>query len=293
MERIRLLTIGNSFSENALTDLEAIAASTGKVAFDVGRASLGGCPLAKHWNLAQYTRRCPQHKTYRIRPGPDGKPLEANLQEALVLERWDFVTLQQFSGKSWRPETFQPYLSNLLSLVRELAPQAAALLHQTWAYRTDSSFLPQNGLTQEGMFARIRDTYNRYSAELGCGILPSGDAVQRARRAPGHAFTWPDPDFDYQNALAPALPRQDHSLAAGWYWGINDTPEGLPELRLDANHLNADGCYLAGCVWFERLTGIDARTVSFRPEAMAAATAEFLRGIAHETCLAYPPIRRG
>jgi hypothetical protein len=282
MKTIRLLTIGNSFAENALTYLGAMAEATGDVRFEVGRANLGGCTLEKHWNLAVYTERNPAHKTYRLGTTPDGKPHEATLQEALVAAPWDFVTLQQASPKSWQPETFQPHLGLLHDLVRRLAPAGKVLLHQTWAYRSDSPFLPQNGLTQDLMFERIRAAYAGYAAELGCAVLPSGAAIQLARRTPGRTFTWPEPGFDYQKAQAPALPRQEHSLAEGWQWAVNNTPDGVPELRLDANHLNARGRYLTGCVWFECLTGRDARTVTFVPEEIDAATAEFLRATAHE-----------
>lgn len=284
MQTIRLLTIGNSFAENALSFLEPLADSTGAVRFEVGRANLGGCSLEKHWNLAVYTEKHPEYGTYRLWTDPDGRPREAPLQEALAIRPWDVVTLQQVSAKSWRPETFQPFLGRLHDLVRRLAPQARIFLHQTWAYRSDSAFLPQNALTQELMFERIRAAYERYAAELGCGILPSGEAVQQARRTPGRAFSWPEPDFDYQNAPAPALPRQEHSLAVGWYWVINGSAEGIPEMRLDANHLNARGCYLAGCVWLESLAGVDARTASFVPPEIDADTAAFLRATAHDVC---------
>jgi hypothetical protein len=281
MKTIRLLTVGNSFAENALTYLEALAAGT-DVRFEIGRANLGGCSLEKHWNLACYTTRHPDYKTYWMGPDPAGKARNANLQEALGAEPWDFVTLQQVSAKSWRPETYQPYLGLLFDLVKQRAPQAEILLHQTWAYRSDTPFLPQNSLTQERMFERIQAAYARYAAEYRCGVLPSGEAVQRTRRFPGRTFVWPEPDFDYQQAEAPALPRQEHSLAVGWKWAINNSPEGIPAMFLDANHLNARGCYLIGCVWFEGLTGLDARSLSFVPPAIEAGDAAFLRDRAHE-----------
>jgi hypothetical protein len=287
MKTIRLLTIGNSFADNALTYLEALATSAGSVRFEVGRANLGGCSLEKHWNLAVYTEKHPEYKTYRLGAAADGEMREANLQEILPSAPWDYVTLQQVSHKSWRRETFQPYLGLLHELVRRQAPQARILLHQTWAYRTDTPFLPQNSLTQELMFERIRAAYAHFAAELDCGVLPSGEAVQQARRAPGRTFTWPEPGFDYQHAEAPALPKQEHSLAAGWHWAINNSPEGIPEMRLDANHLNGRGCYLTGCVWFECLTGLDVRSVAFRPDEIDAETATFLRATAHDVCLRY------
>ncbi len=287
MKTIRLLTIGNSFAENALAYLESMANSSDRVRLQVGRVNLGGCSLEKHWNLAVYTTRHPEHKTYRIGTTSDGAPREGNLQDALKAEPWDYITLQQVSHKSWLPETFQPHLSLLHDLARQLAPQARILLHQTWAYRSDTPFLPQHCLTQDLMFRRIHDAYAHYADELDCHMLPSGEAVQRVRKAKGREFSWPDPDFDYQHAEAPALPRQEHSLAIGWQWAINNSAEGIPEMRLDANHLNAQGRYLVGCVWFECLTGIDARTISFLPLDIAPDTAAFLRGIAHEVSRHY------
>ncbi len=284
MKTIRLLTIGNSFADNALCYLEAIAASTGRVRLEIGRANLGGCSLEKHWNLAVYTTRHPEYKTYRLKTATDGTPCGATLQEALAAAPWDFVTLQQVSHKSWCRETYVPHLGLLHGLVRERAPQAAVLLHQTWAYRSDSPFLPQNSLTQELMFERIRAAYAGYAAELGCGVLPSGEAVRQVRRAPGRTFVWPEADFDYQHAEAPALPRQEHSLAVGWQWAINTSAEGIPELRVDCNHLNGAGCYLIGCVWFECLTGEDARSVTFVPDGIDAGTAAFYRETAHDVC---------
>jgi len=284
MKTIRLLTIGNSFANNALTYLQDLAASTGEVRFEIGRANLGGCSLQKHWNLAQYTRRNPDYGTYRLGASEDGTRQEVSLQKALAAAPWDCVTLQQVSWDSWRRDTFQPFLRHLHELIRERAPQATVFLHQTWAYRSDSPFFPQNGLTQEITFERIREAYAHYAGELRCPVLPSGQAVQEFRQAPGHGFSWPDPEFEYRDAQAPALPRQENSLAVGWRWAINSSRNGIPELRLDANHLNATGCYLVGCVWYECLTGLDARSVTFRPEEADEEDASFLRATAHKVC---------
>lgn len=286
MKTLRLLTIGNSFAENALAYLEAIGAAAG-VCFEIGRANLGGCSLEKHWNIALYTDRHPDHKPYRIGQGPDGTPRVATLQEALGAAPWDVVTLQQVSHKSWRRETYQPHLGLLHGLVRRLAPRADILLHQTWAYRSDSPYLPQNSLTQALMFERIHDAYQHAASELGARVLPSGEAIQQARRAPGRFFSWPEPDFDYQHAEAPALPRQEHSLSIGWQWAIETSAEGIPEMRLDAIHLNARGCYLAGSVWFECLAGIDARSIGFVPAGIEPETAAFLRATAHDVSRRY------
>ncbi|MDX9981363.1 MAG: DUF4886 domain-containing protein [Lentisphaeria bacterium] len=283
MRTIRLLTIGNSFSENALTYLERIAQSEGQVNFLVGRASLGGCSLEKHWNIATYTEAHPEYKTYSLGKLSAGEPVQANLQEALVAEKWDMVTLQQVSWKSWRPETFEPWLGRLVELVGRLAPQAEILLHQTWAYRLDSPFFCEQGLSQQLMHERIAAAYAHYAAKYGCRILPSGEAVHRARSVPGRQFRWPEETYAYRSASAPALPAQENSFASGWNWAIRETPEGIPELRLDANHLNARGNYLAGCVWYEAMTGLPTSGRTFVPDGIETEDAAFLRQIAHAT----------
>ena len=277
MNTIRLLTIGNSFSENAITYLPQLAAADGTVDFDIHRASLGGCTLEKHWNLAEYTRQDSGYKPYTLQPGAG----PVNLQEALAAQPWDFVTLQQASPRSWIRATFEPYLGNLLREIRTLAPGAEPLLHQTWAYRSDAGFLADRGITQRYMFDRIRENYDHFSAVHQLRLLRAGAAVQAARETPGHAFAWPDPAFDYAHPRPPALPDQTHSLICGWRWNINGTGDGRPELVKDVIHLNSDGCFLIGCLWFERLTGRGILANPFKPDSMSEATAAFLRGVAH------------
>lgn len=287
MKTIRLLTIGNSLADTPLTYLSDIAASEGHVRFEIGRANIGGCSLKKHWNLAEYTRKHPEQTIYMLRVNTDGGPCMVNLQDALVAAPWDFVTINHASLVAPRRESYQPYLGLLHGLVRERAPQAEVVLHQTWAYREDASYLIDNGLTSDSMFARIRDNYAHFAAELGCRVIPTGEAIQEVRRLPGRTFVWPDPDFDYQHAEAPALPKQEHSLSIGWYWIFNDSADGIPELRLDTNHLNAAGCYLTGCVWFDVLTGRDARAVTFVPAGVDAGYAALLRETAHAVSRRY------
>lgn len=283
MRTIRLLTIGNSFSENAVTFLPQLAAADGTVGFDICRASLGGCTLERHWNLAEYTRHQTGFKPYLLRGDSD----PATLQEALGRGAWDAVTLQQASPRSWIRATYEPFLGNLIGEIRALVPRAEIMLHQTWAYRSDAGFMADKGITQRYMFDRIRENYDHFAARYQLRLLRSGEAVQRARETPGHAFAWPDPGFDYAAPKPPALPDQTNSLIVGWRWNINGTADGRPELVKDVIHLNRDGCFLAGCVWFGMLSGRSVLDNSFLPDGMSAETATFLRGIADSVC--FPP----
>lgn len=275
-DTVHLLTIGNSFAGNALTYLPDLFRHAGDVGLHVGRANLGGCSLEKHHNLARYCAARPDYRPYAL----DGAARMVNLHEALRAAPWDVVTLQQSSALSWRQDTYEPHLSALIDLVREHAPSANVWLHQTWAYRADAAFYPLNGLTPERMHARIAANVAHFAIAHGCRVLPSGEAVYRARHATGRTFGWPDPKYDYQHAAAPALPDQTHSLAVGWVWDIAETERGVPALRLDPSHLNARGCYLASCTWFAALRERAVSPVAFVPDGLDAADAEFLRATA-------------
>lgn len=88
MKTIRLLTVGNSFSRNALRFLPDIADSSGSVKFDIATASLGGCSLEKHFNLAKLSERLPDFPTYAVGV-VDSVMQEMSLVKALAWKRWD------------------------------------------------------------------------------------------------------------------------------------------------------------------------------------------------------------
>ena len=64
MNSLSVLTIGNSFSNDATFYLENIAASSRSLALTVDQAALGGCSLERHWNLACQTRDDPDFRPY-------------------------------------------------------------------------------------------------------------------------------------------------------------------------------------------------------------------------------------
>ena len=50
---------------------------------------------------------------------------------------------------------------------------------------------------------------------------------------------------------------------------------------IDSTHLNEDGKYLQSCVWLSVLFGIDARSVGWAPEHLAADRAAMIRECAY------------
>jgi hypothetical protein len=261
-KHVRLLAIGNSFSGNATHDLPGIVEAAGdKLTFKT--ISIGGCPLQKHWANAEAFQRGSTNATARA-------------WEALASEKWDFVTLQQYSMDSYKAETYRPFAKQLFDYIRAKVPTAEVVFHETWAYREDDPLF-KGGFTQRDMYWKLREAYETVAGELGCRIIPVGDAFQNARSDPSWKGVFPDPSFDYKNPRPPALPDQTHSLNGGYTW-LNGTT-----LKYDGHHANASGSYLAAAVWYEFLFGHSVVGNAFVPRNVSAADVAILQRIAHQT----------
>lgn len=66
----------------------------------------------------------------------------------------------------------------------------------------------------------------------------------------------------------------------GWYWAMEGTPDGVPQMCLDPKRPNARGCYLAGAVWFSVMTGLPVDASTLMPDEPPPEDVAFLRDIA-------------
>ena len=275
---MNLLTIGNSFADNATEILCDLFAAHGSEALTLGKVNLPATCLEKHWNLHRQSERFPGIRPYQcLLTGRE--PRDFTLREALAAEKWDLVTLQQSSDLSIDPSTFFPWIELLHGLVREIAPQAGILIHQTWSYREDSGVFRENGLSSAVMFERLADNYQAAGARLGCRIIPSGLAFQKARERSPYQL---DPDYNFSAPESLTIPAQINTLQQGYCWDTGNTASGNPEFRLDCRHCNVRGIYLANAVWFEFLTGRPLAGNPFLPPGIAPADRDFLRQCASE-----------
>ena len=248
---IRVLAIGNSFSQDAVTFVHDIAAASGLEVI-TGNLYIGGCSLERHWQNAMEDAAAYEYSKTGC------SPRAASIREALEEEDWDFVTMQQASHFSGKPETYQPYLNNLSEYIRRIAPSARQVIHETWAYEIDSTHpaFPGYGCDQEKMFSALKTAYIAAAESISADrVIPSGDAFQIARRkAP----------FDYAHG-------------------------GL-SLNRDGFHASfTHGRYLLGCVWVETLTGVSMTGNTFVPTVNGITPADgelsILQQAAHEAVL--------
>ncbi len=228
---VKLLTIGNSFSNNATTYLAEIVKSVPGCELSLTRADIGGCSLEKHAALIGECEANPALKPYFNK--------KYTLKELLQQKRYDVITIQQVSHQSFRAESYQPHAAELLAFIREHAPDAEVLIHQTWAYAPDCGRLSKFGITRAEMHAGLVECYNRLAEESGISrLLRSGEAFYRLYAE--------NPQIDLWNAK-------------------------------DRFHAGEEGCYLAGCVWFGTLFDISPERVNHKLRGMDDKTAVSLR----------------
>jgi len=284
---IKVLTIGNSFSGNALKYMNDFIAADGTVELCYARADLGGCFLEKHWNLVEQCDLLPDVKPYDFayNGGKDSEPM--TLKEILVKDKWDYVTLQQASYKSWIKDSYQPYFTKLYNLVKEFAPQAEVVVHQTWAYRADGDSLKDFGITQQEMFDMLQENYREMAEKHSCRIIPSGEALQIARKVLNYKA---DESFDFENPPLLQLPDQSKSLIAGYHWKTGVTADGKATFADDCRHANQNGCYLIGALWFEFFTGKSILDNSFVPDGVSSENIHLFKQIAHDLIKQMPSV---
>jgi len=163
---VKILTIGNSFAENACQYLQQITKSVEGCNIIIGKANIGGCDLEKHANLI---RKCEQDESLKPYKGK-------SLKDWLVADDWDIVTIQQVSHLSFKEESFQPHADEIYNYIKEHAPQARIYIHETWAYAPDCPRLEGFGITSKQMHKKLKKNYKALSKHYDAPMLRSGDA---------------------------------------------------------------------------------------------------------------------
>ena len=122
--------------------------------------------------------------------------------------------------------------------VKQSAPQATQLIHETWAYQNHRAIarLGYSGsapLARNAMFEDVKGAYMQAADMLGVNILPSGEAVQKALNEYGF------------------------------------TEEEM--YRDNSSHMTLDkGRYLTAAVWYTCLTGNSIMRNPYQPEGISA-----------------------
>ena len=279
---VRLFTVGNSFSQNATKYLADIAVAAGDKLIQ-GRAVIGGSSPEVHWTRIQKNEKDPNDPVGLYGDPANAKSPKRSLKSLLESDKWDYVTIQQASIKSHDLANYRPHAKLLHDYIKQHCPNAKVIVHQTWAYRVDDprfikpSTKPGEPKTQAEMYTGLTNAYRTTAAELGCDVIPVGDAFYLADTDPEWGYKV-DGKFDLKSAKPPALPDQTHSLHVGWRWPKAGAKQVL---GIDGHHANSAGEYLGACVFYETLFEKSVVGNTFVPKGLSADDAKYLRGVAH------------
>lgn len=169
---MNILSIGNSFSQDAQRYLHQIAKADG-VDIRCFNLYIGGCSLSNH-----YCNMLSEERVYTLEMNGDSTGFCVSLKDALLNRDWDVITVQQVSSQSPDYGTYQPYLDALVAYIRRLVPKAKIAVHQTWAYEQGSKRLHEELKYRQykDMLGDIVKAYQKAAEHIGADfMIPSGE----------------------------------------------------------------------------------------------------------------------
>lgn len=242
---IRILAIGNSFSEDALEEhLYGLFEAAG-LPVTIGNLYIAGGALSNHdYNIRQNEGAYSYRKIDR--DGEKTSTAGYSIHRALADENWTHISFQEVSQYAGLYDSIEAYLPFVYDYVAPRAhnPEAQFLYHQTWAYAQNS--------THDGFANYDNDQLRMYEAIVG--------AVERAKGLI---------EIDMVVPAGTAIQNVRTSIV-----GDNVTSDGY--------HLNSGiGRYTAACVWFEAITGQSVVGNTYTPSSLSSYEAEIAQHAAH------------
>ena len=230
-EKIKLLAVGNSFSNDCVLDyFYAMLQEVGVKEITLGNLYHSGCSLEGHTkygltNAGEYTY-------YKNTSGKWESTKQSKLEPALLDEEWEIITFQQASAYSGRPETFTPWQKMILAYVQARRPDALFGWNMTWSHGADSE--------KEGFKYYDRDSMKMYKAIVS--------AVQEK--------VLTEPRYQFVIPVGTAIQNARSSY-------LGDT------MNRDGQHLHKGiGRYIAAMTWCCKLTGCNPAMIKLAPEGL-------------------------
>lgn len=228
---IKVLAIGNSFSEDALEHYLYDLVKAEGINIIIGNMYIPGCSIERHWQNASTDAAAYSYR--KIVEGKKETTEKFKISQAIADENWDYISFQQASHFSGIFSTYEQDLPSLIEYVKALntKDETQYVLHQTWAYScksTHDGYRNYNN-NQMTMYRSIVCALLKASSLTGIEtIVPVGTAIQNGRTS----FVG------------------DH-------------------FNLDGYHLDLQiGRYTASCTWAKKLLGLNILSNAYYPEKL-------------------------
>lgn len=242
---IKILAIGNSFSEDAIENYLFELAKEADKKVIIGNMYIGGASIELHVKNA--TENKPTYSYRKVTTdGVKTNTKNSSIEQVIKEEDWDYISLQQASPYSGQYAVIMKDLPALVTYVNMLKPKKTKLIyHQTWAYQQDS---PHKGFAN----------YNNNQLEMYQGIIAATQKINKSK-----VFSMVIPaGTAIQNARTSSI--GDHYTRDGY-------------------HLNLDyGRFTAACTWYEKIFNLDVRKNNYKPDQVTELQANIAKDAAHK-----------
>lgn len=176
---LKMLMVGNSYDLDVTEHVAEIAASAG-VDVKIGVLYRAGERLSVHYDNAVNNNK---NYAYHIRSSAEGTASrevisDVSISDAVESDDWDIITFHQRSTLSDDYSTYQPYLNDLQSFIKNISTNTNVefAVLQTWAYSTSRRE------DQTVMYEGVVDAGKQSMKDANIGVLiPCGSAIQSAR----------------------------------------------------------------------------------------------------------------
>ena len=218
---MKILSVGNSFSEDAQRYLHRLAVANNKDLMCVN-LYIGGCSLETH-----YINLTDNEKSYDFQVNGVNTHLKVSVKEIIKSNELDYITLQQASHLSFNFESYIPYIERISEWIRLRCPNTKILLHQTWAYPESYGRLAEVGFnTTKEMFSEVKKMYEKAEKTVKPdGVIPSGEAMLKAYSA--------FPDTVYRDPIHASYGFGRYLLGCVWYRYLFGENPGVHISRFD------------------------------------------------------------
>lgn len=189
---MKLLLIANSFGVNLQTYAKDIAKVNG-LELDIYTLYIGGCSLDNHVKNIEEN-----NKAYELFANGSSTHNMVSIKEALEMDKWDIISLQQASHFSGIIDMYYPYFEKVFNFVKSIRPESKIVFHKTWAYSNFNPFKYQEVpnwcpifkfKNAEEMKKGIDFCTDKIANEFGVDtIIRSGDVVELAMEKLGDCY---------------------------------------------------------------------------------------------------------
>ena len=222
---LKILCIGNSFSEDTTAHLAEIALYSGFSKIKVANLYRGGCSINRHCLHAE--QDLPVYR-YDVNEGNGwSNTLNHRISDAIKSDDWDWISIQHGTGDKSRYTELSSYekLPWLIDYIKNLAPRKTKIaFNMTWVGESDFPHeeIQYYGGDQLLIYEKIAKLTKEHILTLrGIDVVsPTGTAIQNARTG------------------------------------------GIGSLTRDGYHLSLGaGRYIAGMTFLKALTGADTSNI--------------------------------